>query len=82
MDSIFRKCNSWFTVVKVARDEPRRYGKNGEALIDYQGTEEHHRRASTWSNPADKAAVRNEEHINPDYGAEGGFAGKNEGDRE
>ena len=33
MDSIFRKCNSYFTVVKVARDEPRRYDKHGKPLV-------------------------------------------------
>ncbi|CAK7231613.1 hypothetical protein SCUCBS95973_007976 [Sporothrix curviconia] len=44
MDNIFHKVTGWkgvFTVVKVAREEPRRYGKNGEALIDYERTEEH-----------------------------------------
>ena len=55
MDSIFRKCHSYFTVVKVARDEPRRYGKKGELLINYDETEEHARRASILSNPSEKA---------------------------
>lgn len=43
MDAIFRKvkgARGWFTVVKTARDEPRRYGKNGELLIDYDTAEE------------------------------------------
>lgn len=47
MDTIFRKCRSVFTVVKIAREEPQRYGKNGELLIQYEETEEHrHRQAS------------------------------------
>lgn len=44
MDTIFHKVTGWkgvFTVVNVARQEPRRYGKNGEQLIDYEQTEEH-----------------------------------------
>ncbi|KAL9027472.1 MAG: hypothetical protein Q9196_004009 [Gyalolechia fulgens] len=44
MDSIFRKCHSFFTVVKIARDEPQRYGKNGELLIPYEETAEHRER--------------------------------------
>ena len=66
MDSIFRKCNSYFTVVKIAHDEPKRYGKKGELLINYDETEEHARRASVLSQPSEKAektrglAVENE----------------------
>ncbi|KAI9854736.1 MAG: hypothetical protein M1824_006618 [Vezdaea acicularis] len=44
MDSIFCRvhgASGWFNVVKVARDEPRRYGKNGELLISYEDTEDH-----------------------------------------
>ncbi|KAH6655166.1 general substrate transporter [Truncatella angustata] len=44
MDAIFHKApgaKGWIGVVKVAREEPRRYGKNGELLIDYKETEEH-----------------------------------------
>jgi hypothetical protein len=40
---IFHKVHGWkgaFTVVKVARDMPHRYGKNGELLIAYDETEE------------------------------------------
>lgn len=43
MDAIFHKVDGakgWLDVVKVARDEPYRYGKNGELLIDYEQTEE------------------------------------------
>ncbi|KAL9600495.1 MAG: hypothetical protein Q9219_003146 [cf. Caloplaca sp. 3 TL-2023] len=51
MDSIFRKCHSIFTVVKIAKDEPQRYGKKGELLIRYEETEEHReRQASVVSN--------------------------------
>lgn len=39
MDEIFRKSTSIFDVVKIAQDTPRRYGKNGELLIDYLDTE-------------------------------------------
>lgn len=46
MDTIFQKTTSIFNVVQVAKDEPRRYGKNGELLIDYEQTDEHRRRAS------------------------------------
>ena len=62
MDSIFRKCHSYFTVVKVAREEPRRYGKDGELLINYEETEEHQRRASVLSHPAEKAELAEREH--------------------
>lgn len=41
MDSIFHKCHSWFTVVKIAQNEPRRFGRKGELLINYEETEEH-----------------------------------------
>ncbi|KAF4535523.1 putative sugar transporter stl1 protein [Lasiodiplodia theobromae] len=40
MDTIFHKTTSVFDVVKVARELPRRFGKNGELLIDYNDTEE------------------------------------------
>ena len=50
IDDIFRKTSrglkGWFEVVQIARDEPRRYGKNGELLIDYENTDEHRRRSS------------------------------------
>ena len=58
MDSIFRKCRSYFTLVRVARDEPRRYGKKGELLIDYEETEEHARRASVLGQPSEKKAEK------------------------
>lgn len=40
MDTIFHKTTSIWNCVSVARNEPRRYGKNGEVLIDYQETDE------------------------------------------
>lgn len=46
MDTIFHKTSSVFNLVLVARNEPHRYGKNGELLINYEDTEEHLRRAS------------------------------------
>lgn len=47
MDNIFVKCKSIFTVVKIAREEPRRYGKNGEVLINYEETDMAQRRRSS-----------------------------------
>lgn len=41
MDSIFRKCHSYFTLVRIADEEPRRFGRKGELLINYEETEEH-----------------------------------------
>ncbi|KAL8707745.1 MAG: hypothetical protein Q9220_007265 [cf. Caloplaca sp. 1 TL-2023] len=79
MDSIFRKCGSIFTVVKIAKDEPQRYGKNGELLIRYEETEEHRQRqASVVSNKGMEKfrgeEVENQEHSNSDYKAENGTA--------
>ncbi|KAI9806713.1 MAG: hypothetical protein M1825_006170 [Sarcosagium campestre] len=47
MDAIFRKSTGWLNVVKVAREEPKRYGKKGELLINYEETEEHARRLAS-----------------------------------
>ncbi|KAH8812863.1 sugar transporter family protein [Xylogone sp. PMI_703] len=41
MDAIFHKTKNWFSVVSIARNEPRRYGKHGELLINYDETDEH-----------------------------------------
>lgn len=49
MDSIFHKVSgpkAYFDVVSVARELPRRYGKNGELLINYGETEEHKARVA------------------------------------
>lgn len=40
MDDIFRKTTTVFNVVSVARDTPRRYGKNGELLVNYLDPED------------------------------------------
>ena len=45
MDSIFHKTRSIFSVVSVAKNEPLRFGKHGELLINYEETEEHRRRS-------------------------------------
>ena len=47
MDSIFRKTTSIFNVVRVAKEEPRRYGKKGEVLIQYEETGEHAQRIAS-----------------------------------
>ncbi|PQE29665.1 Major facilitator superfamily domain general substrate transporter protein [Rutstroemia sp. NJR-2017a BBW] len=47
IDNIFIKTKSWFGVVRVAKNEPLRYGKNGELLIDYENTEDHLRRTAS-----------------------------------
>ncbi|KIW02625.1 hypothetical protein, variant 2 [Verruconis gallopava] len=49
MDNIFRKTHEssdsaikpLFNVVKIAKHEPRMYGKNGEILVNYDDTEAH-----------------------------------------
>ncbi|KAK7543854.1 sugar transporter STL1 [Phyllosticta citricarpa] len=40
MDTIFHKTTSIWNLVGIARKEPRRYGKNGELLINYEDTED------------------------------------------
>lgn len=47
MDSVFRKCHSYFTVVQIANDEPHRFGPKGELLVDYEVTEDHSRRQAS-----------------------------------
>lgn len=47
MDAIFVKCKSIFTVVGIAKREPRRYGKHGETLISYDETDIAQRRRSS-----------------------------------
>ena len=58
MDSIFRKTHGaagWFNVVKIAHDEPHRYGKGGELLIAYDETEEHQQRQASVVSGTDMA---------------------------
>ena len=66
IDDIFRKTprgwRAWFSVVKIAHDEPLRYGKNGELLIDYENTEDHRRRSSV--GVGNKPQSRGVEHVN------------------
>ena len=80
MDSIFRKVHGassgWFTVVKAAHDEPRRYGKNGELLIAYEETDEHARRMSSVVSASDKTRAQrleNLEHADLQDGVEKGY---------
>jgi len=50
MDDIFRAVHGFkgaFTVVKVAHEMPRRYGKKGELLINYDETDAAVRRRSS-----------------------------------
>ena len=75
MDAIFHKTKSIFTVVKVAREEPRRYGKNGELLINYEETEEHQRHMSV---AAEQGTGRRASRI--DGGEKGPTNGNSSGD--
>lgn len=50
LDTIFHKTTSIWDVVKVAREEPRRYGKNGELLINYDESDAARRRSSAGRN--------------------------------
>lgn len=57
MDTIFSKVSGIggaFSVVKVAREEPRRYGKNGELLI---AIDEVDKATATHNNSSDDAGV-------------------------
>lgn len=49
MDEIFQETHGLrgaFDVVKIAKEKPRRYDKNGNLLINYDDTEYAHRRHS------------------------------------
>ena len=80
MDTIFRKCNSYLTIVKIAQEEPRRYDKHGKPLVNYEETEEHRRRASAWSGhlgDEEKARVAAlVEHAGSGNKVERGYAGE------
>jgi hypothetical protein len=56
MDTIFHKTKNVFTVVWTAKNEPRRYGKHGEVLIEYEDTGEAQRRRSSHGSRARKAS--------------------------
>jgi len=68
IDIIFRKTQrgwrGWFGVVQTAKNEPLRYGKHGELLIDYEATEEHAVRSNSVAGTADKPMVRGVEDVN------------------
>ncbi|KAF2748354.1 sugar transporter family protein [Sporormia fimetaria CBS 119925] len=57
MDTIFHKTTSVFNVVSVARNEPRRYGKNGELLIRYEDTEQAEMRRRSVTSASRKEGV-------------------------
>ncbi|KAI7916095.1 sugar transporter STL1 [Pyricularia oryzae] len=74
MDTIFQKVHGWkglFTVVRQAEIEPRRYGKNGELLLDVDavraekgdsssaGRENEHREVLIYSNHPLTLAIEN-----------------------
>ena len=74
IDIIFRKTQrgwrGWFGVVKTAKQEPQRYGKHGELLIDYEATEEHVVRSHSIGGRPDKPMVRGVENVNRQTGLE------------
>lgn len=70
MDEIFHEVSGWrgaFTVVKVANQKPRRYGKNGELLIAYDDTVEaqevQRRKSSVVSATAGEKSNDRHEHL-------------------
>lgn len=67
MDSIFAKCGSIFTVVKIAKEEPRRYGKNGELLIEYRQTEMARRRSSATATSMGGAMTKEKSRDEQEY---------------
>ncbi|EED17721.1 MFS monosaccharide transporter, putative [Talaromyces stipitatus ATCC 10500] len=75
MDAIFHKTKSIWSVVRIAREEPRRYGKNGELLINYTQTDEHfHHVVVGGDADGEKRTVSNKDHANPQYHIENGDA--------
>ena len=63
IDTIFRKTKGWFNVVSTAKNEPLRYGKNGELLIDYEQTEEHTMRSHSVVSQSGKPTSRGVERV-------------------
>ena len=51
------KTDSIFTVVKVAKNEPRRYGKNGELLVAYDESDIAARRRSSAGGARRKGSI-------------------------
>ena len=75
MDTIFHNVSgpsAWTKVVSVARDLPRRYGKNGELLVDYQETEEHKARVGVIEQPQHHEEVRSSSNSDVEKGPTGG----------
>ncbi|PMD65982.1 putative MFS monosaccharide transporter [Hyaloscypha bicolor E] len=74
IDIIFRKTQrgwrGWLGVVKTAENEPLRYGKHGELLIDYEATEEHAVRSNSIAGATHKPMVRGVEDVNRNGGRE------------
>ncbi|KAL9627783.1 MAG: hypothetical protein Q9204_006336, partial [Flavoplaca sp. TL-2023a] len=64
---IFRKCHSIFTVVKTAKNEPQRYGKKGELIIRYEGTEEHRQRQASFVSTRGTEKLQGEQVENVDH---------------
>ena len=72
IDIIFHKTQrgwrGWFGVVRTAKNEPQRYGKHGELLIDYEATEEHAFRSNSVAGHGDKPMVRGVEDVHGNQG--------------
>lgn len=67
MDEIFQEVKGLrgaLDVVRAAREKPRRYGKNGELLINYDGSEFARRRRSSAAGAQGGVLVDKAEHIN------------------
>jgi hypothetical protein len=52
VDAIFEKTHSIFSVVGIAKEEPYRYGKDGELLINYEEIEQARRASGVWGREA------------------------------
>jgi hypothetical protein len=73
MDDIFHQVHGFkgiFTVVKVAREMPRRYGKNGELLISYEETEEARRVAERRRSSIAAQEIGGKKYKSDDFGGE------------
>lgn len=77
MDTIFHKTTSVFNCVSVARNEPRRYGKNGEVLINYEETDEAEVRRHSVASQGGRGVKR--EAVGTEMKMESGNAGKSDG---
>ncbi|TVY92510.1 Sugar transporter [Lachnellula willkommii] len=75
IDNIFRQTKSGWAgcldVVRVAREEPRRYGKNGELLVDYEDTADVRARRSVAGGApeSNEAKGRGVEHAETETGS-------------